>query len=566
MLAALLAALLVASGAAGAPRWCASLRDEQRTAAIVAFNSGVGASSSSASAAAYRAALALDPHFTEAALNLGALAMEAGELDEAERLFSNALRLASSAPAALPCAALRASTAHRASALNNLANVALRRAQASALRRPERFDREIAAATALFFRAHAVSPATRVDALYNAGVALREQRLHDDARSAFLRVLNLAPTHRTVQAIDLGKVAIDRAAHDALGARLRRRARGERCDAAALRARNALATWLADRGDAAAALDAAESARACAPFSLNALHHAFRLRGELLRWEGAEALAARLVALLDAEMGADTTPRPLLAFDVFSLTLLELDPRWVRRVAEATTASWSGLAPVRRALGSVAFARADAAAGGATRAREAHRRTGVRKQAGGAAGIRRARPPLRIALSSFNFRDHATGSNVRSFVAQSNASRLAVRCHSHGPDDGSPQRRTLERLCGGGWIDTWALGEVDRAERVVADGIEIFVDLVAHSHGASHGVAARRPAPLVVAAQGYPGTSGARYVDYALVDAVVVPPERRFSGGWSEKLVYMPASYQVSFLFIYRYISRESAHSLTRSP
>ena len=373
---------LLVSSAAAPLRWCAQLRDEQRSAAIDAFNSGVGASSASASAAAYRAALVLDPHFTEAALNLGAIAMEAGELDEAERLFGNALRVAS-APTTLPCAALRASTAHRASALNNLANVALRRAQASALRRPERFDREIATATALFLRAHAVSPLTRIDALHNAGVALREQRLHDDARSAFLRVLHLAPTHRAAQAIGLGKVAIDRAAHDALGARLRRRTRGERCDAAALRARNALATWLADRGDAAAALAAAEHARACAPRSLEALHHVFRLRGELLRWEGADTRAARLIALLDAEMGSDTTPRPLLAFDVFSLTLLELPPRWVRRVAEAHTASWSRLAPVPRALRSAAPSHTPVAAGAPA--------------AGGAAGARkerrRPRPP-----------------------------------------------------------------------------------------------------------------------------------------------------------------------------
>jgi protein O-GlcNAc transferase len=52
-----------------------------------------------------------------------------------------------------------------------------------------------------------------------------------------------------------------------------------------------------------------------------------------------------------------------------------------------------------------------------------------------------------------------------------------------------------------------------------------------------------RPAPIQVSFLVYPGTSGAPFVDYLVADTIVVPPEH--SQFYSEKLVYMPWSYQV---------------------
>ena len=244
-----LAFLLALPAAAPLHRWCAGkISDATRVAAIAQYNAGISASANVAAERHYRDALALDPRFKEAAINLGVLCMERGALGAAERLFADALRLAmpSHCTGAGAGADADASTALRASALNNLANVALLRAQSSSLRETAgvasatAFDRAIATATALFLRAHRVSPSTRVDALYNAGIALHEQRMHDAARAVFLRVLERAPRHRAVQDVNLGKVAIDVVAHDALGVRLQRRARGDRCDDGAVRARCAL--------------------------------------------------------------------------------------------------------------------------------------------------------------------------------------------------------------------------------------------------------------------------------------------------------------------------------------
>ncbi len=54
---------------------------------------------------------------------------------------------------------------------------------------------------------------------------------------------------------------------------------------------------------------------------------------------------------------------------------------------------------------------------------------------------------------------------------------------------------------------------------------------------------AQRPAPIMVSLLIFPGTSGARWVDYLVADRLVAPPEH--AGYYSEKLVFMPNSYQV---------------------
>ena len=54
--------------------------------------------------------------------------------------------------------------------------------------------------------------------------------------------------------------------------------------------------------------------------------------------------------------------------------------------------------------------------------------------------------------------------------------------------------------------------------------------------------------PLQVSYLIYPGTSGAGFLDYLISDRHVTPPETSH-GGYSEKLIFLPHTYQVSSLF-----------------
>ena len=55
-------------------------------------------------------------------------------------------------------------------------------------------------------------------------------------------------------------------------------------------------------------------------------------------------------------------------------------------------------------------------------------------------------------------------------------------------------------------------------------------------------ILAYRPAPIQVNYLGYPGTTGAEFIDYIIVDPFLVPPA--MAPFFSEKLVYIPVSYQ----------------------
>src|SRR6185369_8977325 len=58
------------------------------------------------------------------------------------------------------------------------------------------------------------------------------------------------------------------------------------------------------------------------------------------------------------------------------------------------------------------------------------------------------------------------------------------------------------------------------------------------------GIFAHRPAPIQVNYLGYPGTSGAKYVDYIVADRQVIPSsEMEF---YSEKIAFLPHCYQAN--------------------
>jgi protein O-GlcNAc transferase len=53
-----------------------------------------------------------------------------------------------------------------------------------------------------------------------------------------------------------------------------------------------------------------------------------------------------------------------------------------------------------------------------------------------------------------------------------------------------------------------------------------------------------RPAPVQVTYLGFPGTTGAEFIDYVITDKIVTPPDH--SAHFQETLVYLPHCYQVN--------------------
>ena len=74
--------------------------------------------------------------------------------------------------------------------------------------------------------------------------------------------------------------------------------------------------------------------------------------------------------------------------------------------------------------------------------------------------------------------------------------------------------------------------------------IDIAVDLMAFTQYHRFGIFTKRCAPIQVNYLGYPGTSGAKCFDYIIADKTIIPEKNQKY--YSEKIVYMPDTYQVN--------------------
>lgn len=150
---------------------------------------------------------------------------------------------------------------------------------------------------------------------------------------------------------------------------------------------------------------------------------------------------------------------------------------------------------------------------------------------------------IRLGYLSADIHDHATAHLMLGLFKRHDRTRFEVFVYSYGPDDGTFYRDRV-RADVEHFVDLMTLPDRDAAARIHADQIDVLVDLKGYTREARSSILAYRPAPVQVAWLGYPGSLGADYIDYALVDADVVPPEQ--APYYSEKLLYMPGSYQVN--------------------
>ena len=153
----------------------------------------------------------------------------------------------------------------------------------------------------------------------------------------------------------------------------------------------------------------------------------------------------------------------------------------------------------------------------------------------------RARERARVGYLSADFHAHATAALMAELLERHDRSRFDVRLYSHGPDDGSPLRHRI-KAAAGTFVDVTPLSIAALAERLHADELDILVDLKGHTAGSRMSALACRPAPVQVTWLGFPGTSGADFIDYIIGDPVVTPLAH--AADYSESIAQLPRCYQ----------------------
>lgn len=150
-------------------------------------------------------------------------------------------------------------------------------------------------------------------------------------------------------------------------------------------------------------------------------------------------------------------------------------------------------------------------------------------------------PRLRIGYVSSDFGNHPTSHLMQSVPGMHDRSRFEIFCYALSPDDGTTFRSKIANESEH-FVDLTVVPcNGKAADRIYNDGIHVLVNMNGYTKGARNEIFAMRPAPIQVMWLGYPGTSGANYMDYIVTDGTTSPLE--LADQYSEKLAYMPHTY-----------------------
>jgi protein O-GlcNAc transferase len=417
-----------------------------------------------------------------------------------------------------------------------------------------------AEALASYDKALAAAP-DYAEAHVNRGVVLRDLARHTDALASFERALALRPANHEIRynransLQSLGRFAEAlrdyddvlagnpqaAEAHNNRGCVLEKLGRWEEALAsfeAALALRPEASDAWHNRGNALLALarhaDAVASydrALALAPQRVDTLNNRAQALVLLRRYHEAIAAFEAVRALEPANADASA--------GLANCRLLTCDWKGSARLAEQACAAaragdWSRLDPF------VALCVFDDPADHLRYARAyMDRRVPTRLQAFPARTPRRGER-IRIAYLSSDFRNHPVARAIVRLFEFHDRTRFETVGVSFGPDDASPLRARIAAAFDR-FIDVRGRTDRDIAALLHDLEIDIAIDLNGHTQGARPGILAHRPVPIQVLYLGYPGTSGADFIDYILADETVLPlPDQRW---YSEQAVRLPGCY-----------------------
>jgi len=340
----------------------------------------------------------------------------------------------------------------------------------------------------------------------NLGVALANQGRLDEAVASYYRALQLQPDFPQVLN-NLGNALSEQGKLNEAVACFRR---SLQLSPDIARAHNNLGNALRDLGmldEAAACSLRAIELRPDDPAALSCLVHALQ---HLCQWSDLSVLSNRLIEIVarGSGVGMDSAVSPLIFVTLPTATTaeqqLQCARQWVDCKLQAISGTGQSLARIR-------------------------------------ATDRQSR--IKIGYLSADFHGHATAWLIAELIEKHDRERFTICGYSYGPDDKSLMRQRLIQAFDR-FVDIHDASSLQAAQRIAADEVDILVDLKGYTQGARTQIVALRPAPIQVNYLGYPGTMGAPFMDYIVVDDFIVPSGQQ--PFFTEKLVHLPGCYQVN--------------------
>jgi protein O-GlcNAc transferase len=150
---------------------------------------------------------------------------------------------------------------------------------------------------------------------------------------------------------------------------------------------------------------------------------------------------------------------------------------------------------------------------------------------------------IRIAYFSPDFRSHPVSYLTAELFENHDRSQFEVfgfSLQKAPPED--PMSVRL-KLAFDEFIEIDNLSDIETARLVRNLEVDIAIDLAGFTQHSRAGIFAYRAAPIQVNWLGYPGTTGAKFIDYIVGDKIVTPNSHQHF--YSEKVAYLPNSYMV---------------------
>lgn len=393
---------------------------------------------------------------------------------------------------------------------------------------------------------------------YNLAIALRELGRTDEAVAAYRRAIALKPGYAEAHN-NLGAALADLKQWDEAVACYQR---ALRANPALPQAYNNLGNALREQGDLEKAIAAYQRALACDPGYVDAYINAGTALGQLNDWPRAAAVYRRARELgpnrADAHYNLGIAlrqmGRPGEAIPAFRAALaLEPDNPVANAeltYAETLACEWRDATEWAPRLLSAAN-RAEAQipsffiltqdvtlADQLFFARQWTESLAVRPVSRPA--HRTASGKIRLGYLSADLRDDVVGLLLPELIERHDRAQFEVVAYCYGADDGSAARQRL-RAGFDRFVELRGLSTAEQADRIAADEVDILVDVMGYTQQGRGEIVARRPAPIQVNYLGYPGTMGADFIDYIIVDPWIAPSEDQ--PFYAERLVQLPECY-----------------------
>uniref|UniRef100_A0A0D9YSF1 protein O-GlcNAc transferase n=1 Tax=Oryza glumipatula TaxID=40148 RepID=A0A0D9YSF1_9ORYZ len=124
---------------------------------------------------------------------------------------------------------------------------------------------------------------------------------------------------------------------------------------------------------------------------------------------------------------------------------------------------------------------------------------------------------LRVGYVSSDFGNHPLSHLMGSVFGMHDRDNVEVFCYALSQNDGTEWRQRIQSEAEH-FVDVSAMTSDMIARIINQDKIQILINLNGYTKGARNEIFALQPAPIQVSYMGFPGTTGAAYIDYLVTD------------------------------------------------